>query len=33
MTTIETTLGPIAAEKLGRINAHEHVIIDGGLTF
>lgn len=32
MTTIETTLGPIPMEKLGRINAHEHVIIDGGLT-
>lgn len=32
MTTIETTLGPVPVEKLGRINAHDHVIIDGGLT-
>lgn len=29
---IETTLGPVPVEKLGRINAHEHIIIDGGLT-
>lgn len=32
MNTIETTLGPLPADKLGRINAHDHVIIDGGLT-
>jgi phosphotriesterase-related protein len=32
MTAIETTLGPLSVEKLGRINAHDHVIIDGGLT-
>lgn len=32
MDTIETTLGPWPVEKLGRINAHDHVIIDGGLT-
>lgn len=32
MTTIETTLGPVPVEKLGRVNAHEHIIIDGGLT-
>jgi hypothetical protein len=32
MATIETTLGPLSIEKLGRINAHDHVIIDGGLT-
>ncbi|MFN8459998.1 MAG: phosphotriesterase-related protein [Anaerolineae bacterium] len=32
MTTVETTLGPVPLEKLGRINAHDHVIIDGGLT-
>ncbi|KAA3661169.1 MAG: hypothetical protein DWQ04_17230 [Chloroflexi bacterium] len=32
MTTIETTLGPIPVTELGRINAHDHVILDGGLT-
>jgi len=29
---VETTLGAIPADKLGRVNAHDHVIIDGGLT-
>ena len=32
MTSVETTLGPWPTAKLGRINAHDHVIIDGGLT-
>lgn len=32
MTPVETTLGPLPAMALGRINSHEHVIIDGGLT-
>jgi phosphotriesterase-related protein len=32
MTTVETTLGAIHTETLGRVNAHEHLIIDGGLT-
>lgn len=30
--TVETTLGAIPAEELGRVNAHDHVIIDGGWT-
>ncbi len=30
--TVETTLGPLSVEQLGRINAHDHVIVDGGLT-
>jgi predicted metal-dependent phosphotriesterase family hydrolase len=30
--TVETTLGALQAERLGRVNAHDHVIIDGGLT-
>lgn len=32
MQTVETTLGPWPVEELGIINAHEHIIIDGGLT-
>jgi 5-phospho-D-xylono-1,4-lactonase len=32
MPHVETTLGPLPVAELGRINAHEHVIIDGGLT-
>ncbi|MBE7537326.1 MAG: hypothetical protein HS122_02785 [Opitutaceae bacterium] len=28
--TIETTLGPLPKERLGRINAHEHLFIDSG---
>ncbi len=32
MKTIETTLGPVPVDQLGRVNAHDHVIIDGGLT-
>lgn len=32
MKTIETTLGPIPADRLGWINAHDHVIMDGGYT-
>ncbi len=31
-TLVETTLGPRVAADLGSINAHEHLIIDGGLT-
>lgn len=31
MFTVETTLGPLPPGDLGRIDAHEHVIIDGGL--
>ena len=29
---VETTLGALEPSTLGRINAHEHVIIDGGYT-
>ena len=29
---IETTLGQLPVTELGRINAHDHIIIDGGLT-
>lgn len=32
MTHIETTLGPLPADQLGWINAHDHVIMDGGYT-
>ena len=32
MTLIETTLGPLPADQLGWINAHDHVIMDGGYT-
>lgn len=32
MTTIQTTLGALTATDLGRVNAHEHIIIDGGYT-
>lgn len=32
MGTVDTTLGPWPVSQLGRINAHDHVIIDGGLT-
>jgi phosphotriesterase-related protein len=32
MKTVPTTLGPWPVAELGRINAHDHVIIDGGLT-
>jgi phosphotriesterase-related protein len=32
MTTIPTTLGRLPVTELGRVNAHEHIIIDGGLT-
>jgi len=32
VNTVETTLGPLNAEGLGRVNAHEHLIIDGGYT-
>lgn len=32
MTTVETTLGAVPITDLGRVNAHEHLIIDGGLT-
>jgi 5-phospho-D-xylono-1,4-lactonase len=29
---VPTTLGALPTEQLGRINAHDHIIIDGGLT-
>lgn len=32
MSTVETTLGRVGFEGLGRVNAHEHLIIDGGYT-
>jgi phosphotriesterase-related protein len=32
MSYVETTLGRLPAVELGRVNAHDHVIIDGGLT-
>lgn len=32
MTLIETTLGALAPDTLGWINAHDHVIMDGGYT-
>jgi 5-phospho-D-xylono-1,4-lactonase len=32
MTTVETTLGPLPVDQLGRINAHDHVIMEGGYT-
>ncbi|MEQ8672751.1 MAG: hypothetical protein RLP44_10000 [Aggregatilineales bacterium] len=31
MKNIETTLGSLAPEKLGWINAHDHIIVDSGL--
>jgi len=32
LAQIETTIGSIPIERMGRVNAHEHVITDGGLT-
>jgi phosphotriesterase-related protein len=32
MTTVQTTLGALPVEQLGWINAHDHVIMDGGYT-
>src|SRR5574341_314827 len=32
MLTVETTLGLLHVERLGRVNAHDHGICDGGLT-
>lgn len=32
MSHVETSLGALPAAGLGRVNAHDHVIIDGGLT-
>ncbi len=32
MKTVETTLGAVPVDELGRINAHDHVIVEGGLT-
>lgn len=32
MTTVETTVGPLPLAALGRLNAHDHVILEGGLT-
>src|SRR5260370_32340307 len=32
MAVGETTLGPLPPGKLGWINAHDHVIMDGGYT-
>ncbi|MGL4651116.1 MAG: phosphotriesterase family protein [Caldilineaceae bacterium] len=29
---VQTTLGPLPAAALGRINAHEHLILEGGYT-
>jgi 5-phospho-D-xylono-1,4-lactonase len=31
-SVVETTLGAVPAEGLGRVDAHDHVIIDGGWT-
>ena len=32
MTLVETTLGALPVDQLGWINAHDHVIINGGYT-
>lgn len=32
MVTVETTLGPLPPEALGWVNAHDHVIMEGGYT-
>ncbi len=32
VTAVETTLGPLTRDRLGKVNAHEHLIIDGGYT-
>ena len=32
MTLVETTLGALPVDQLGWINAHDHVIMDGGYT-
>lgn len=32
MATVETTLGAVPAVQLGRVNAHDHVILEGGVT-
>ena len=32
MQTIETTLGKVPIDQLGWINAHDHIIMDGGYT-
>lgn len=32
MANVNTTLGPVAADSLGCVNAHEHIILEGGLT-
>ncbi len=32
MPTVETTLGKMPVEQLGWINAHDHIIMDGGYT-
>jgi phosphotriesterase-related protein len=29
---VQTTLGPVAPQALGRVNAHEHIILEGGYT-
>lgn len=32
MATVETTLGTVPVAQLGRVNAHDHVILEGGVT-
>lgn len=32
MASIETTLGPLPVSRLGRVNSHDHIILEGGLT-
>jgi phosphotriesterase-related protein len=32
MHAVETTVGAVPASELGRVNAHDHVILEGGLT-
>ena len=32
MVKVETTLGPLPPEALGWVNAHDHVIMEGGYT-
>src|SRR5688572_24494986 len=32
MATVQTTLGAFPADQLGWVNAHDHIIMDGGYT-
>jgi predicted metal-dependent phosphotriesterase family hydrolase len=32
LNTVETTLGALPVAELGRVNTHDHVIVEGGLT-